>query len=406
MLPLPIINKYGNTVTIENNIIKVQSNLNSSTYVLYSSGELYGWGANSQYTLGTGNNTPVTTPTLLLSNIKDVWLGVNDALALTNDGKILCCGIGTLFDSANVQRASWTDVSSYFSSIGIANIKKIDINAGCLAVLDTSNRLYASGDNTYAKYAASATTRYATPTLILSVCYDMHGNGNNGLFTLRSDSKIYAGGSNSAYQLGTTAANQIFTTIIYTPYTFQYPGLSLTNVLYTSRLSSFINNTTMTGGGNDSNRVRFAGSNNSGQLSININNNTNYNGFSNNSTLPSGIDGSAILKGYSSYGNFVSPVLQTATGIYQCGYGGYGQHGNGGTGNLLVYTRNSSIDSIISDYSKLKIWCVGFYSSYFVYENKLYGTGGGAATNINTELPGYNTLQTSFVRIALPLDPT
>lgn len=90
MFPSPIINKYGNTV-ITYSIKKIVYNI-STVMILYDNGELYGFGANGNGVLGTGNSTNTPNITLLKTGVQNVWLGNTDSLIKMMDGTYMRAG--------------------------------------------------------------------------------------------------------------------------------------------------------------------------------------------------------------------------------------------------------------------------------------------------------------------------
>lgn len=392
MFPSAVINHYGNKRIA--NIKKIKTTSGVSTLILYDDGNLYGFGSNPYYQLGLGHKSAVQAVTLIATNVDDFWSSQYDTL-LRKGNKFYAAGVGHIFDTTSTVRTTFTDVTSYFNAIDISTIKKIDIGAISLCVLTTSNTLYACGLNNNCIYNSNSSVRYGSLTLIRSNVADIKSNNTSGLFILSSnDLKIYASGSNGVYQLGTTTTPQLPFTLIYPGYTFTYNTL---DVIGTSWGATFINNA---GISTDSTNLRFSGSNLNGQLSIGSASSMNYSGFSSASVLPSGFTTAGIKQIYDSCANYTSPAFRTSTGVYICGLGTSGNLGTGAADSVSTFTRMSALDSVVKDYSKLSLMAVGFYATYVVYENKLYACGGGSTTTANV-IPGYSTMQTSFVPIQI-----
>ena len=92
-------------------------------------------GGNSRGQLGTGNNTNVTTPVQVLTDVKDVDAGAEHTLVLTTSGRLLATGYnnrGQIADEDSVERNTFHTVDK--------NV--VDINCG------RSHSLYRKEDGT------------------------------------------------------------------------------------------------------------------------------------------------------------------------------------------------------------------------------------------------------------------
>ena len=395
MIPFARMIQYGNVVQ-QNKIVKIDNNVAAGVLLLSSTGDLYGFGPNGAYQLGLGHNNAVTTPTLLFSGVKNFWSAGGDTVLQTTDDKFYAAGVGNIIDAANTSRHVWTDITYVFSAVDISDIKKVDIKANCLAVLTNSGNLYCAGYNGYRAYNSNNAIRYANLTLIRSDIVDIKGNYNLGLFTLRTDGKIYAGGYSTSGQLGTSAEGQAATTIIYGTQAWTYADL---DCLYTHRTGTLLNNTKLVTG-TDSNalKMRISGANTNGSLAAGAASVGFTAAWGSANTLAA----ADIISGFDTSANATGAFLLTSTGLWSTGNNQYGQMGRGNTSNQVVYSRNSTMDSIVTDYSKLTVFNAAFYSSYFVYDNKLYGAGAVGVTNAESLIPGYSNGSSSYVEIQLP----
>lgn len=394
MIPFARIVKYGN-VTQQDKIVKIDNNVAAGVMLLSSTGDLYGFGPNGAYQLGLGHNNPVTTPTLLFSGVKNFWSAGGDSVLQTTDDKFYAAGVGNIIDAANTSRQTWTDITYVFSAVDISDIKKVDVKANCLAVLTNSGNLYCAGYNGYRSYNSNNAIRYANLTLIRSDIIDIKGNYNLGLFTLRTDGKIYAGGYSTSGQLGVSTEGQAPTTIIYGSQAWTYADL---DCLYTNRTGTLLNNTKLvTGNDNNSSKMRTSGVNTNGSLAGGGGTN-----FSTAWGAANDLKAADIISGFDTSANSTGAFLLTSTGLWSTGNNQYGQMGRGHTSNQVVYSRNLTMDSIVTDYSKLTVFNAAFYSSYFVYNNKLYGAGAVGVANAESLIPGYSSGSSSYVEIQLP----
>ena len=401
MIPFARMIQYGNVVQ-ENKIVKIDNNVAAGVLLLSNTGDLYGFGPNGAYQLGLGHNNAVTTPTLLFSGVKNFWSAGGDSVLQTTDDKFYAAGVGNIIDAANTSRHVWTDITYVFSSVDISDIKKVDIKANCLAVLTNSGNLYCAGYNGYMAYNGTATVRYANLTLVRSDVIDIKGNYNLGLFTLRTNGKIYGGGYNTSAQMGSNSGDsQNPNTVVYNSAIPGSSDWSYANLdcLYTCRTGTFLNNAKLVTGSDTSLKMRVSGTGTDGSLSGVTGK---WSGFQTAWGSENILQAENILTGFDSSANTTSPFLLTSDGIWTCGNNAYGQQGTGDVSNKLIYTRNSKIDSIVKDYSKLTIFNAAFYTSYFVYDNKLYGTGALGFANAGSLIPGHSTGSSVYVEIPLP----
>ena len=161
------------SVTVTVNAKKISSNMASgkliagASYMFYLSddGELYGWGDNTNGVLGAGGGvTTVTSPTLIMSNVKKVSTtdstnyeqgSTNWATAiLTKDGKLYTVGCN---NSGQLGRnGTTTDTTLGLVSID-GNIVDVSMGFDHMLVIDDKGNLWGIGNNGYGQITASGT---------------------------------------------------------------------------------------------------------------------------------------------------------------------------------------------------------------------------------------------------------
>jgi len=377
MIPFARILKYDNKVIPPKPIIKKVINYTNTLFVLYSTGELYGCGANSTGELGLGDTTNRTSLTLLSTGVDDVWNGANNTLIRKGSSYYLS-GVGTCIGSTNVSRLSFTDITSLLGldSSVLASITKIELSQ-TLSILSGSV-FYGCGLNNQGQLGIGTATRISTPQVMATGVSNIFDNGGSGIYYI-SGSRIYSCGLNAYGQLadGTVNTRSTFFAANSTV------GLNANICAFSRTTASIYYNTNLYVSGAFGAGV--AGNGLSTGNSV---------GFSSISSLkPVGITQSNI---YNSTSLFCSPIFVLSTGIYRSGNNTNGELGDGTVVNSTSYKLLGS--NIFTDLSKLNTVCAGFSRTYIAYDNKLYFSGDAS----NSCAPGYTTNQTQFVQISTP----
>ena len=160
MLPFPIMNTYGNTV-IKSTIKKLTSSV-QTIGLLYTNGNLYMRGTNSQNAFGMAGGSP-TTWTLVKTDVDDVWCGQSHTIVLLKNGEYWCTG--------------------FYRSLGLG-----------------------SNPGTWVKYQSLHNLLTSTGTTILQLC-----TGLNGTQAVLSNNAMYSIGYNGSCSLCPTGNNTSLT---------------------------------------------------------------------------------------------------------------------------------------------------------------------------------------------------
>lgn len=373
MIPFARIIKYGNNIPTDN-IKKIVCSTTNSVFVLTESGELYGFGNNTNGELGTGNKDRILNVIHIDSGVGDVWAGAG--FSIYKKGlEFFSAGYGSFYGSSAVESLTFINITFLFSSLNILNIQKIELTTA-LFILMQNGDLYGSGVNTGGQFGtgALASARYATPTLTQSGVMDFNIIGN-GSIILKSDGFMYSAGANGNGQLGST---------------------TVTTVLTYTQISKFPNVTNFGSFGSTSITTLFKDSDGKTWISGNSYGVDNpavaTTLFSKEAILPEG-----VFRFISTRASANTPIICTTSGYYFAGTNPYGAYGNGQNVTATVFTRMDSMDNYISDYSKVPIMDGCFYGTYFAVGDRLYGAGNGNTGNV----PGYTGTQRNYVEIKL-----
>ncbi|AXC38973.1 UNVERIFIED_ORG: hypothetical protein [Escherichia phage CMSTMSU] len=134
MLPFARMVKYGNKQPIPEPVEftdVLQQHYTNAMYLHKPTNTLYGYGGNNLSQLGLGNQSTVSTFTVLATHCAAFWLGVHGSLMIDLDNRIYFTGNTVAFPDygdatpVNGYFRTWTDVTAAFDKINVhANLIK------------------------------------------------------------------------------------------------------------------------------------------------------------------------------------------------------------------------------------------------------------------------------------------
>eukprot|EP01080_Neovahlkampfia_damariscottae_P008338 gene8338-162_t len=176
----------------------------SSSFALSNSKDCYVFGYNGEGELGIGSTTTTRTPSFRVSGISLVAMGQTHSFVMSNDSTVYASG------SNNVGQLGIGFTSSRRVSPVIVNIQKIiQISAGDThsLFLNSNYQVYVCGSNRMGQIGFSdVSTPKSSPTL-LSTVHNVSkiSCGFEHTLLLTNDFKVYAFGSNTAFQIGNSS---------------------------------------------------------------------------------------------------------------------------------------------------------------------------------------------------------
>lgn len=216
--------KWDTSMTfVMDDVVKADCNGHASAAIT-ENGDLYFWGFNIARSWMGGQKVPIrtyTTPTKILSGVKDVDLGYDHILALKEDGTVWSMGCqdeGILGNGRDL------------SGEGSLQNEMLQVMSGCVDIaagdhtsyfVKSDGALYGCGSNSSCKLGMHYSTENAiSPVKIASGVASVDASCDNACF-IKKDGSLWSMGQNAWYQRG------VYTL---TDDTYVYPSKVTTNV--------------------------------------------------------------------------------------------------------------------------------------------------------------------------------
>lgn len=168
-------------------------------------GKLYGWGRNTAGQLGVGSVLDKSSPTLVLGGITFVDFSVTAGqyvLALSVDGDMYGFGNNT---NGSLGVGDIVDRSSPVIVVGGFKYKQLSVhhNSDAIFGLAVNGDLYGWGVNSSGKLGTGNVLNTSSPTLVVGGYKFVKAfAGNTGSFAIRDNGDLYAWGANNQGRLG------------------------------------------------------------------------------------------------------------------------------------------------------------------------------------------------------------
>ena len=182
---------------------------NSPASGLVVTPELWTWGLNGGFLLGTGDNTNRSTPSLIGgggTNWKQVSFGLDHQGAIKTDGTLWMWG-----NSANGRLASAGSNVPVTTFAGGTDWKQISCGSGHSAAVKTDGTLWTWGRNNNAELGINATGARSTPVTTFTggtnwKSLSLEGLSSDTAGAIKTDGTLWVWGLNDDQQLGINAA--------------------------------------------------------------------------------------------------------------------------------------------------------------------------------------------------------
>lgn len=172
-----------------------------------TNGNMYGWGLNTNGSLGDGTTTPRSSPTLVVGGLSWLKLDLSKYEVSSRTGAITTSGDMYMWgynDSGQIGDGTTTPKSSPTLVVGGLKFKDLAVGATTYG-LTTANQLYAWGLNNFGQLGDNSTTNRSSPVAVLGGL-KFAKIGMNSVYTaawgLTFDGTLYAWGQNNFGQLG------------------------------------------------------------------------------------------------------------------------------------------------------------------------------------------------------------
>lgn len=334
--------QIGNGGTSNINIptsVTIPAGVESFSYVVSTStisscasannNKLYCWGANTNGSLGRGDQY-YNTPTNLLipagvSSFNQVSTAANNSCAIANTGKVYCWGDGTSGQIGNGTDASTnlpTQITMPDGVNSFSTVATTGTNTFSCALANTGN-IYCWGNGTTGQIGNGASSNVNIPTATTMpsgvTSFSSVATGTNFSCALANTGNVYCWGTGDSGQIGNDASSNVN---VPTAVTMPSGVTSFRSIASGVQTNCAIANT---------GTVYCWGFGANGEIGNGANNNVNV---PTAVTMPAGVTSfSSVSINY----NFSCAVANTGV-VYCWGYGGYGQIGNGASVTVNVPT--------------------------------------------------------------------
>ena len=192
----------GSTSTMQTTPQEVLTNVASvsagggSVCAVKTNGELYCWGRNNYGQVGNGITGNVSSPTKILTDITSVTVSNGGACAIKTDGKLFCFG-----QNGKGQVGNGTLVNVRTPQVVLENVLNVKMGSNNTCALKTNGELYCFGNNDYGQIGNNSTQVQKTPTLYKTSIKD-YTVGVAFICALTTGGDVYCSGSNESGQVG------------------------------------------------------------------------------------------------------------------------------------------------------------------------------------------------------------
>ena len=180
----------------ENTKIKQIAIGNTHNLALDTEGNVWGWGANANYALGTTSSTPVK---LGITNIKKIAANNNQSMALTKDGYVYVWGLNA---NGELGTRTYQNVQEPTMLPYVSDILDISMGKNHTLLLTTSGKVLASGLNVYGQTSNAEGKTNKFEEIKLNELIGKISAGDNHSVLLTTKGEIYTFGYNVKGQLG------------------------------------------------------------------------------------------------------------------------------------------------------------------------------------------------------------
>lgn len=364
MIPFARIITYGNVLP-KTNIKKVVS-FYGFVYVLYDDGTAYGTGANGVGQLGDGTlinryDTWIKCP---IENIKDIYVGVDCTLIITENNKVYFTGFRGSLGATTGYFNTFTDITSTFSNFDLNNAKLLFGSRGLFLLQD--EQLYAIGQGTYASrdqygnvgLGTTASSSFKRVASGVKEIYSSLSSASDASFYISTTGELYGTGRNLYGTLGLGFASEQ-PTFYKVPFTLPIKtiNLSATNILITT----------------ESNDVYMSGFRGSGLCADGTTASAYYTTLTKNTLIDSEL-ASKFVQYTNSFCSDGAIYLCTSESIYSAGTDYYGRFGLGNTTTTIYSTlvQNGFLQNVTFDPTHI---VQGGFFVYYWHEDTVYAVG-------------------------------
>lgn len=369
MLPFARMVKYGNKLPIPDPVEftdVLQQHYTNAMYLHKPTNTLYGYGGNNLSQLGLGNQSTVSTFTVLATHCAAFWLGVHGSLMIDLDNRIYFTGNTVAFPDygdatpVNGYFRTWTDVTAAFNKINVhANlIKSVHIGESTRILLH-DGRVVVCGKNANAECGTGNQNSIPVLTVVTGMGeVSQLACSLQGTHYLKTNKEAWFCGKDNFGESGGGTSSYVFTN-----------KLIRSNVDYIS--ATYDVTWWFTAG-----RVYWSGRNNSGQAGNGTTSTTNQLTTVQNSQVIVNISDGFLCPSNMGNSTIGAPMAQYPSYVRSAGINTYGQEGTGNT-TIITSWGAFSLNAIQGGYDNVLMASKDWSRTIIITKDyKLYACGG------------------------------
>lgn len=185
------------------NVIQISSG-KRHTCALQNNGEVYCWGDNLNYQLGSlGNDSGIPKLVPNLNNVISISAGGQHTCALKKNGSVQCWGLNTFGQLGIPIQVNQPRIASLKEIKELKNIKSISLGENHSCALDNLGDIYCWGDNSEGQLLTNQISESALPIKNNYISkISMISSGNQHICALHLKGEVFCWGDNRSGQIG------------------------------------------------------------------------------------------------------------------------------------------------------------------------------------------------------------
>ncbi len=203
IISIAVISAYKGYAYDFKDVIQIASGKRHSC-ALKNSGEVFCWGDNLNYQLGSlGNDSSIPRQVPNLTNVIAIAAGGQHTCALKKNGTVQCWGLNTFGQIGQAIQSNQPRIASLKEIKELKNIKSISLGENHSCALDQAGDIYCWGDNSEGQLLVNNLSESSLPiknSYISKIA--MISSGNQHICGLHVRGDVFCWGDNRSGQIG------------------------------------------------------------------------------------------------------------------------------------------------------------------------------------------------------------